>query len=524
MTEGPTPPAVATGPDDETGVAKPRSRPHLAVNMAWNWTGGLTEAVTAFVLAPLLVRLLGEDDYGYWILLGSVATYMALLDLGVRGSVGRYIAYYRAQGNIVALRGVVRSGLMLSCAAGICMMVLAAGLDPLFIRMFHVAPVQVPQMHLALWLVVVNLAITLPLNVFDALLWGAERFDRLNQISIPAAVLRVVACYWVVRQGFGLVGLAAAMLALTLIVAAAKAVAALQVEPTAFAWRRGATRGMAQILFGYGLPLFVITVTRMTRLQLIPAAVGWVLGPAGVTHYSLTRRLIDYGEGLIYSSTSVITPTAALLQAKGDSARQATLFTMGGRLSAALGLLFAGFAFSLGGPFLSLWLGPAWAAYSPLLSVLALGEVIPFSQSATGNMLQGVARHRVLAGLFVAEVVVVVIAGVVASQHYGLFGLCVVLAVVGTTFRGLLVMGQGCRVFGVSITHYALTTLAPALGACGLAALGLRLLIVANPPTTWLRFVLDFGGYGVLAGVAIVVLGGKPLVQAIRDRLPRFSA
>jgi O-antigen/teichoic acid export membrane protein len=519
MTEAQLPPDVPPDAGEQAGSGGQERRPHLAVNMAWNWAGAVAETVTAFIVAPLLVGVLGEADYGYWILLGSVAGYMALMDLGVRGSVGRYIAYYRAKGDIVALRGVVRSGVMLSGAAGLIILVLAVGLDPVFMRMFNVPPEATPQMRLALWLVVTNLAVSLPLNVFDALLWGAERFDRLNQISIPAAVLRLAASYWVVSAGFGLVGLAAALLILSLLVAAAKAVAALQVEPTAFSWGRGVTPGMARILFRYGLPLFVLTVTRMTRLQLIPATVGWVLGPTRVTHYSLSRRLVDYGDSFVYAFTGVVTPTFALLQAKGESEKAISLFTLGGRLSGALGMLFAGFALSLGGPFLALWLGPQWAAYTSLLCVMTLGEVIPISQSATANMLVGMARHRYYAGLLVAEVVVIGIGGVLASQHYGLMGLCIVPAISATVFRGLLVIRQGCNVLGVPLRRYLMTVLAPAAVACGLAGVALQAMVTVIRPTTWARFVVDLGVYGILALGALLVLGGRPLVDMVRGRL-----
>ena len=487
--------------------------------MIWNWAGTLAEAVAAFLLAPFLVRMLGEEDYGLWILLGSLASYMGLVDFGVRGSVGRYVAFYRSRGDSARVRDVLRSGFMLTSAGGAVVMLLAIGADRWFMQLFDIPLEAVPTLRLTLWLVLLNLALALPLSLFDAVLWGAERFDRLNQIGIPTAFLRLAVSYWVVRNGFGLVGLATGALLLTLAVGAAKLVAAFRVEPAAFARGPGGSTQMARTLMQYGLPLLVINVSRMTRLQLVPAAVGWALGAASVAHYSLSRRLVDYAEGFLVSLTGVVTPTFALLQARGSVEQQQALYTTGGRFSTALGLLFAGFALVLGGPFLSLWLGSKWGGFAPLMWTLALGEVLPFSQSITGNMLLGVARHRVLAGLLVAEVATIAVGAVTVSNTYGLLGVCIVLAVTGTVFRGVLVMIQGCRVVGMPVARYVLTAVAPPCAVCGLAALGLKGLAAAVPPETWLRFIVNLAGYGVMSVTALGVLGGRDLVQAIRARV-----
>src|SRR3990172_5732303 len=143
-------------------------RQELVSNMAWNWAGTLAEAATGFVLAPLLLWFLGEHDYGLWILLGSIATYIGLLDLGVRGSVGRYVAFYRAQGDRNAVSSVVRVGLVLSTAAAVVVLLLRIVLERAFISLFDIAPQEALSLRVALWVVLLTLSTSLPLSLFDA--------------------------------------------------------------------------------------------------------------------------------------------------------------------------------------------------------------------------------------------------------------------------------------------------------------------------------------------------------------------
>jgi O-antigen/teichoic acid export membrane protein len=492
--------------------------------MAWNLGYTVAEAATAFVLAPVLVRQLGDRVYGLWLLLGSVAIYLGLLDFGIRGSVGRYVAFHRAQGDPNAVTAVFRSGLVMSTAAGVMVLILGFGLERAFVRVFDIPPEVGPEITTAFWLVLANLALSLPLSLFDAVLWGAQRFDRLSQIGIPAALLRLIVSWWVVQRGFGLVGLAASTLSLTLMVGAARAIVARRIEPAAFSLARGPLGRAVGDLWGYGLPTFVISVSRMVRLQLVPGIVGWALGSAQVTHYSLSRRLVDYAEAFLVSLTGVLTPTFAALQARGDEQRQQVFFTLGGRLSAALAFLFAGFVLLLGSPFLVLWLGPQWARHAPLLWILTIGETLPLTQCVTGYMLLGLARHRPLAVLLVVELLAVGLGTAAVSQSYGLIGICWVLASIGTLVRGLLVLGLGCRVLRLSIKTYVAKALGPAFLACGIAVLGLQALVSLNPPTTWPRLLANLAGYGLFSVPAIFVLGGPALVRVVRDRLEKRPA
>jgi O-antigen/teichoic acid export membrane protein len=257
----------------------------------------------------------------------------------------------------------------------------------------------------------------------------------------------------------------------------------------------------------------------MTRLQFVPAGIGMALGPTSVAHYSLSRRLLDYSDAFVWALAGVVAPTFTSLQAGGRTDRQVDLFKLGGRFSMALALLLTGFPLVLGGPFLSLWLGPKWGDNAVLLWILALGEALPLSQLLTSNMLLGVARHRKLALVLTAEIAVIFPGVWLVSSSYGLLGICIVLAVSGALFRGLLVLGLGCRVLDIPLFKYVVRSLLPAVLTSGAAVVGLYGLTALLPPTGWPYFLVDLAGYGVLAAGSLFVLGGREMVDAVRRAL-----
>src|SRR5207244_421661 len=83
--------------------ARPRGSPpmmlRLARNTAANVVGlGVSIAVT-LVMTPFLIRTLGRESYGLWVLVMSFSVllgFLSLLDLGIQSSVVRFVAEHNA--------------------------------------------------------------------------------------------------------------------------------------------------------------------------------------------------------------------------------------------------------------------------------------------------------------------------------------------------------------------------------------------------------------------------------------------
>src|SRR5437867_27440 len=152
------------------------SKQVIARNVIWNGAGLATPMLAGFIVAPFLVHELGDTRYGLWILIASMTSYFGLLDLGVRGSVGRNIAYHRAKGDAAGANAILSTAVAILCLAGL---IAAAGTFAVLLVFFHIFDVpaaDVASCRLALLVVGLNLALTLPLNVFDATLWAFQRF------------------------------------------------------------------------------------------------------------------------------------------------------------------------------------------------------------------------------------------------------------------------------------------------------------------------------------------------------------
>ena len=53
-----------------------------------------------FIYTPIMLRMLGQAEYGIYGIAQSVMGYIGLLNFGIGGSIIRYLAKYRAEGDL----------------------------------------------------------------------------------------------------------------------------------------------------------------------------------------------------------------------------------------------------------------------------------------------------------------------------------------------------------------------------------------------------------------------------------------
>jgi O-antigen/teichoic acid export membrane protein len=488
---------------------------HRAVlrNVTWNWAGLAVQVASGLLLAPVLLGHLGAATYGIWLVLGSFAEYCNLLDFGIRGSVGRYVALARGQDDPAKLTRVV------STAFAILSLVAVAGgllLWSLSYQTLVTLPTDVAaQAGLIFGLAAAAFAITTIANCFDGVLWGFERFDRLNSIDIPCAIARTTLTILLVVNGGGLVTVAAIAFGIALISAGSKVIVAVRSVPAVRPQVSAVSSSTARELFSFGVFNFLGTTASRTIQAVSPALISISLGVAAVTPYGLAVRLLAYLSMAIQSVAGVLLPSATVRHARGDAVAQRRLFLMASRYCSLTVAIGAVAALAFGRDFFVLWVGPIGTESHKLMAILLLGELIPLTQLSSIAFVQAADRHRKLVPAAAAEAVLVLALGWPALTQYGLVGLVWVLAGAAFLTRGLFVLVYACRILDVTLSSYTSSVLIPT-AVCAVA-LGLAgtVLSTSGEPSPH-QVVYRAGAYVVVAVVvfAVSALQGRRLTLA----------
>lgn len=372
-------------------------RRRVLVSTLSNYVGKVFTLGIWFFLTPFILRQLGATDYGLYILVGSVAAYGLLLDFGIATAVTKYVAEYHARGQIEQAQSLVATALWLYSGLGLLAIVLSVIFAPLFPSLFNI-PVE--QHTTANWLVLLSglgLGIALPCAVPQAVLRGLQRFDLVNVISIVGMSLFAVVTIASLLLGGGLLGIMAVNIPVTLVMQVPSIWLIQRIAPGLRLGWRGSNRRLLRTVTSFSSAMFVLNLSGQIQTKTDEIVVGAMLPVANVTPYSIARRLSEMPQILTDQFMKVIMPLASQLQAENDRGRLRTLYVTSTRLTLALFVPLACGLVILARPFLTAWVGAAYADYDYLVLILIGASLIETSQWPAGSILQGMGRHRLLA-------------------------------------------------------------------------------------------------------------------------------
>src|SRR5580704_3407617 len=173
-----------------------------------NWVAFAISLLAGFLMSPFLVRHLGDSVYGVWVLIGSLAGYLGLLDLGVTTSIVKYVAEHRARGDQDAMNRVMSGGLAVSSVVGLLSLVISVAVAFKFNLIFSTL-LTTNTAAAVVMLAGLNLAITFPATVFVGFVRGYQRYDLDATVSTVAIVIRTAIIVALILRGHGILVLAA---------------------------------------------------------------------------------------------------------------------------------------------------------------------------------------------------------------------------------------------------------------------------------------------------------------------------
>jgi O-antigen/teichoic acid export membrane protein len=455
-------------------------------NIFSNWTSYLVTMLVGFLLAPVILRSLGDTGYGLWTLVLSMTGYFGLLDLGIRSSVGRFVTRYLALNDEQSVNRTASTAFaMLACGGFIALLVTLAVTVFLF-DVFKVEPRYVTAGRLALMLAGLTMSCALPLGVFSSVLIAMERYDVLSGVTVVGEITRGAVVVWALRHGYGLVALALIALTITLVQYAAMALFAKRLyRPLKIGIAHVNWRGCRDLL-GFSIYRFIWLVANQLIFYSNSVVIGIFLGAAAITPFAIASSLINYGRNIVSLLTDTLYPAAARMDAHNDATGLQHLLVLGTRMALlvtlplCLGLLF------LGRQFITLWMGPAYADSAVILMVLTIPQFGSMSQYASALVLTGMARHHALAYIALGEAAANIVLSIVLVQRMGLIGVAwgtVIPHLISTT---IVVPLYTLRAVKLSPREYLRQAyLRPVLCALPLLALGYVALGVEH--TSWPR-------------------------------------
>jgi O-antigen/teichoic acid export membrane protein len=465
-------------------------------NILSTWVGYLVTLIVGFLMAPFVVHRLGATGYGVWTLVVSLTGYFGMLDLGLRQSVGRFVARYMALKDDDNVNRTISNALTMLGAAGV-LGLLATVIANFSFGIFKIDQHSQADARIALLIAGVNISMALPLSVFNAVLFSLERFDIVSGITVMGALTRSTLVILALSRGYGLIALALVTLFSSSAEYLAAALCAKSLYPRLRPTPHYVEFAQCKELFGFGIYRFIWIAANQLIFYTDTVVIGIFLNAAAITYYAIAGSLINYGRNIVSLAADTFYPAATRLDAKNDTGGLQDLLILGTRIALIVCIpLCLGFLF-LGKQFIILWMGPAYAIGSVYLIVLTIPQVSSMSQYISALILVGMAKHKVLAYITLAEGIANLVLSIILVRKIGLIGVAwgtVIPHAISTT---LVIPFYTLRMLKMRWTEYVvrgfvrpLVAAIPAAGVCYAFSI-----LVVTP--SWFLFGLEALAVGV---------------------------
>ena len=395
------------------------------------------QAVIGFVYIPMLLAFLTKEQYGLYQLVGSMIAYIAVMDFGLANTTVRYYSRLRALKDTRGQENLLAT--MLRLYMGIAVAIILVGIVLLHVLLpFYTKTLSATDLVTAkyvYWIMMFNLAITIPGHIFSAIIQAHEKFIFLRCATLLNIILQPCLVFVVLHFRASIVALVIVQTLCNLSLFVANAYYSVFRLKARFHLHKWDGRFVKEILF-FSFFIFLNAIMDQIYWKTGQLILGAVVGTVVVAIYSVTVQLCMSYMGFSANISSVFLPHLSALAAREDMREINAIFLKVGRLQFYIVMLiFWGFLL-FGRQFIHLWVGDSFMPAYTYTVILMAALIVPLVQNTGILILQAKNKHAFRAIVFVIIAILNVCISIPLAKQYGALACACVTA-------GCLVLGQG---------------------------------------------------------------------------------
>ena len=160
------------------------------------------------ILTPLILNKIGVKGYGTWAVFLAIANMTSLADLGLMGTVHKYVAEYHAHQDFHALDRLLNTGLALFSLLSFVLISVLGGVSSFLVPLiFRGSPVAVFELVTLFRYFLIVIAANILILLFSSVSSGLQRLDLTNMAGAFNILFSSIMGGVLLLHGWGLRGL-----------------------------------------------------------------------------------------------------------------------------------------------------------------------------------------------------------------------------------------------------------------------------------------------------------------------------
>lgn len=354
------------------------------------------QVLSGLIYTPIMLRLLGQSEYGLYQLVYSVVSYLSLLSFGFTASYMRFYSRAKAKNDeeeVSRLNGMFMViFLVIAVICILCGTVMVGNIELIFAD--GLTPQEYPTARILMALMIFNLALTFPNSVFDAFTSAHERFFFQKMLVVLQNLLNPFLALPLLLLGYGSIGMVCVTTFLTVAKLAVNVWFSLKKLKVHFIFN-GFRFGLLKEMWVFTFFIFLNQIIDQVNWSVGKFLLGRLSGTTAVAIFGLGAQINSMYLQFSTSISNVFVPKVNRIVATSDDNSELTkLFTKVGRVQfIILALIFTGFIF-FGQPFMVFWGGEGYADSYYIALWLILPVTVPLIQNLGIEIQRAKNKHK----------------------------------------------------------------------------------------------------------------------------------
>lgn len=386
--------------------------------------------IISLLYTPIMLRLLGQSEYGLFTLANSTVGFLGIMSLGLGSVIIRYAVKYKTMndkdseyslyGMFLIIYSVIA---VIVCVIGLIMVV---NVDAIFANNMTVE--EISKIRIIMILMIGNFAISLPFSIFTSAMMVYEKFVFPKLITLFSLILNPIIMLLLLDLGYKAVTMTIVTVIfsmITLFINSYYCFIVLKVKIRFKKWNSGFIKEIANYTFFIALGLIVDRVFWNTDQFIL----GMASGTAAVAVYSIGAQFNNYYMSFSTAISGVFLPKVTGMVAEGALPNDVSkLFIRTGRIQfIIMALILSGFTL-YGKEFIVLWAGQNYEMSYYIALVVMYPLTIPLIQGLGLSILQAKNKHAFRSIVYFIIAIINVIASVYLVKYWGGFGCAIASA------------------------------------------------------------------------------------------------
>lgn len=380
--------------------------------------------LSGLIYTPIMLRLLGQSEYGLYQLVNSVVSYLGLLSLGFTGSYMRFYSREKAKNDV---KGIARLNgmfmtifLVISVISILCGTVMIFNVKGIFGKGLTAAELEKSKILMSL--MIFNLALSFPNSVFNCCITAHEQFIFQRLITVMQHLLNPFITLPLLIMGYGSVGMVSVTTFLTLVSFSVNIVFCFKKLKVKFIFK-GFKFSLFKEMFIFTFFIFLNQIIDQINWSVDKFLLGRFAGTTAVAIYGVGGQINNMYLCFSTAISGVFTPKVNKIVAETDDNRELTsLFTKVGRVQfIILSLILSGF-FIFGKPFINIWAGKGYTVAYYVTLLLISPVTVPLIQNLGIEIQRAKNMHKARSVVYFFIAIFNILLSIPMSKYFGPIG------------------------------------------------------------------------------------------------------